>query len=76
MKLWRTSSLMNRHCLTPKDFVELDIFSLTSPNSMKSNYKILLNKKDPFDRETLKPLRLAKERKLKVGIAELGKFIK
>jgi len=43
---------------------------------MKSNYKTFLNKKDPIDRETLKPLRLAKEKKLKVGIAELAKFIK
>jgi len=38
---------------------------------MKRKYKKLLDKKDPIDREILK---LAKEKKLKVGVVELGKF--
>lgn len=40
---------------------------------MKKNYKKLLNKKDPLDREIL---RLSKEKKLKVGVTELGKIVK
>jgi len=43
---------------------------------MKRMYKKLLNKKDPIDRERL---RLAKEKKLKVGVTELvrplGKYL-
>lgn len=40
---------------------------------MKKKYKKILNKKAPIDRERL---RLAKEKKLKVGVTELKKFVK
>jgi len=40
---------------------------------MERNYKKFLNKKDPIDKEILKR---AKEKKPKVGVRELGKFIK
>jgi len=47
--------------------------TVTSLHGMKRNYKAFPNKKITVDGETLKPV---KEKKLKVGIAELAKFIK